>query len=148
MISLTAREAAELYDLWHEKVTVAVRRAHAKANGRRDTHEADLAALRRDLTSVNLHPLETPEPHAAPGTALDTAHSATRFLAYAEEDHDHAEHLSAILWLQAAYSGAKLATTLDDRHTPKATTRPPYTDQQHSVETPWWHLDSPRHHEQ
>lgn len=147
MISLTIREAAELYDLWHEKVATAVRRTHAKANGRRDTHDTDLAALRRDLTSVNLHPLETPEPHAAPGTALDAAHSAKRFLAYAEEDHERAEHLSAILWLQAAYSGAKLATKLDDRRTAKAAP-PSDTEQQHSPSKPWWQLDGPRHHEQ
>lgn len=147
MISLTDREAAELYDLWHEKVATAVRRAHAKANGRRDTHDTDLAALRRDLTAINLHTLEAPESDAAPGTALDTAHSAKRFLAYAEDDHARAEHVPAILWLQAAYMGAQLAIEIEERSARKSppTPRP---EPQHAPDKPWWQLDIPRQDKQ
>jgi len=121
VLYLSNKEAAELYELWHEKVERAVRRAHAKANGRRDTHDADLTALRRDLTAVNLHTLEIPEPDAAPGTALAAAQSARRFLTCAQDDHARAEHLPAILWLQSAYMGAELAAALDKRATAKTT---------------------------
>lgn len=113
MLFLTDHEAAELYELWHERVAHSVRRAHARANGRPDTHSTDLANLHRDLLAINLHTVGLPEPSAAAGTALEAAQSARRFLAYAEEDNARAEHLSAILWLQGACAEAKLSTQRD-----------------------------------
>lgn len=110
---LTDPEAIELYDAWLSRVADLVRRAHAKANGRRNTDTADLNALREDLAGVNLHSLEIEEPDAAPGTALAAAQAARRFLTFAEDDHSKAEHLAAILWLQASYMAANLALDLD-----------------------------------
>ena len=110
---LTDPEAIELYNAWLARVADLVRRAHAKANGRRNTDTADLNDLREDLAAVNLHSLEIEEPDAAPGTALAAAQAARRFLTFAEDDHGKGEHLAAILWLQASYMAANLALELD-----------------------------------
>jgi hypothetical protein len=110
---LTDPEALELYEAWLQRVAHTVRRAHARANGRRESDAADLAALRRDLASVNLRSLERDEPDAVFGTSLSAAQKAREFLTFAENDHSKGEHLAAILWLQQAYLSARLALELD-----------------------------------
>lgn len=135
VLYLSDDEAEELYDLWHEQVACSVRRAHAKANGRRDTHDTDLASLRTDLLAINLHTVGLPEPDAASGTALESAQSARRFLAYAEEDHARAEHLTALLWLQGAFTEAKISAELDKGGSARTAT--PDTAPHNSVDEPW-----------
>lgn len=125
---LTDREAAALYERWHEHTEQLIRSAVAKAHGRRDRHASDLADLERDLGSVNLRGLlefDT-EPEAAPGTPAHAVADAARFLTIAEQHHTAGAHKPAIAYLQFAHTAADLAIHLADKPTGRPAARRTY----------------------
>lgn len=111
---LTSREAAALFEHWHERVEELIRKAATKARGRQDRHRSDLADLYRDLASVNLYGLPDLDLPTLPGTPARAVVDAVRFLDEAEQQHAFNAHKAALARLQYAYTAANLAIELAD----------------------------------